>query len=80
VDAEELSVRQAHGHQVPAARRLPSEGNVAQKFGLFESDKGITSRATVIIDKAGKVAWAQNHGLGTARDDRAIIEALKKLG
>lgn len=56
------------------------KGSVADKFGLYEADKGITSRATVIVDKAGKVAWAQNHGLGTARDDNAILEALKKLG
>ena len=40
----------------------------------------ITSRATVIVDKAGKVAWAQNHGLGTPRDDNAMLDALKKLG
>jgi peroxiredoxin len=55
-------------------------GNVATKYGLFEQDKGFTSRATVIIDKSGKVAWAQNHGLGTARDDKAILAELKKLG
>lgn len=55
------------------------KGSVAETFGLFEADKGITSRATVIIDKAGKVAWAENHGLGTARDDAKILDALKKL-
>ena len=55
------------------------KGAVATKFGLFHPDKGITSRATVIVDKAGKVAFAENHGLGNARDDAKILEALKKL-
>jgi mycoredoxin-dependent peroxiredoxin len=55
------------------------KGAVAQQYGLFEADKGFTSRATVIIDKTGKVAWAENHGLGNPRDDKAILDALKKL-
>ena len=57
----------------------PPKPETAEKYGLFEADKGFTSRATVIIDKSGKVAWAENHGLGNARDDKAILEALKKL-
>lgn len=56
------------------------KGAVAEKYGLYEADKGITSRATVIVDKNGKVAWTENHGLGNARDDAKILEALKKLG
>jgi mycoredoxin-dependent peroxiredoxin len=56
------------------------KGAVADKYGLYEADKGITSRATVIVDKNGKVAWTENHGLGNARDDAKILEALKKLG
>lgn len=55
------------------------KGSVAEKYGLFEKDKGITSRATVIVDKSGKVAWVENHGLGNARDDAKILEALSKL-
>jgi peroxiredoxin len=55
------------------------KGAVAKQYGLYEEDKGITSRATVVVDKAGKVAWAQKHGLGEPRDDAAILDALKKL-
>ncbi len=55
------------------------KGAMADTYGLYEADKGITSRATVIVDKAGKVAWVQNLGLGTARDDHAILDALKQL-
>ena len=56
------------------------KGAVADKYGLYHADKGITGRATVIVDKAGKVAWTEDHGLGTARDDAKILAALAKLG
>lgn len=55
------------------------KGAVASQYGLYEADKGITSRATVIVDKSGKVAWTEDHGLGNPRDDAKILEALKKL-
>jgi peroxiredoxin len=54
-------------------------GAAADKFGFYEADKGITSRATVIVDKHGKVAYAKNHGLGTPRNDEEILAELKKL-
>jgi len=53
---------------------------VAPQSGLYEADKGMTSRATVIVGKDGKVAWTENHGLGNPRDDAKILEALKNLG
>ncbi|MBN9165445.1 MAG: redoxin domain-containing protein [Myxococcales bacterium] len=91
VDAQVLgvSVDSACTHQAfakslglsyPLLADFHPKGSVAEKYGLYEAEKGITSRATVIVDKNGKVAWAANHGLGTARDDNAIIDALKKLG
>ena len=68
------------GIDYPLLADFHPKGSVAQKYGLYEAERGFTSRATVIIDKDGKVAWAENHGLGNARDDQAILEALKKLG
>jgi len=68
------------GITYPLVADFHPKGAMATQYGLFEADKGFTSRATVIVDKAGKVAWAENHGLGTQRDDKAIVEALKKLG
>ena len=55
------------------------KGAVAKKYGLFEEERGFTSRATVIVDKAGKVVFAQNHGVPNARDDKAILAELAKL-
>jgi len=68
------------GISYPLLADFHPKGAIAEKYGLYEADKGITSRATVIVDKNGKVAWTENHGLGNARDDAKIIDALKKLG
>lgn len=68
------------GINYPLLADFHPKGAMADKYGLYEADKGITARATVIVDKAGKVAYVENHGLGNARDDKKIIEALKKLG
>lgn len=54
------------------------KGDVAAKYDLYNADKGITKRATVIVDKAGKVAWAQEHS--EQRDDAVILAQLAKLG
>ena len=55
-----------------------SKGGVAEQFGLFNAERGVTKRATVIIDKAGKVAWAAEHS--EQRDDKLILAELAKLG
>jgi peroxiredoxin len=53
------------------------KGAVAKSYGLYNEGAGITKRATVLIDKNGKVAWVQEHD--KARSDEEIIEQLKKL-
>ena len=55
-------------------------GDVAAQYGLFLAEKGITARATVIVDKAGKVAWVKEQQIPEARDNKAILEELRKLG
>jgi peroxiredoxin len=67
------------GFDYPLLADFEPKGAIAKKYGLYEEDKGFTSRATVIIDKAGKVAWTQKHELGAQRDDAAILAALAKL-
>ena len=68
------------GIDYPLLADFHPKGAVATQYGLFQADKGFTSRATVIIDDQGKVAFTQEHGLGEARNDETILEALKKLG
>ena len=55
------------------------KGAVAEKYGVYVAERGVTARATVIVDRSGKVAWTEDHGPGNVRDDAKILEALKKL-
>ncbi len=53
--------------------------DVVKKYGLYFEPLNCGKRATVIIDKNGKVAYAKVQEIKTARDDKDILEALKKL-
>ncbi|MGO9839421.1 MAG: redoxin domain-containing protein [Polyangiaceae bacterium] len=64
----------------PLLADFQPRGEVATKYGLYLADKGITSRATVIIGKNGKVAWVKEEQIPQARDNKKIIEELRKLG
>ena len=63
----------------PLLADFQPRGDVATKYGLYLADKGITSRATVIIGKNGKIAWVKEEELPQARDNKKIIEELRKL-
>jgi peroxiredoxin len=52
------------------------KGAVAKAYGLYMEDKGITKRATVVIDKSGKVSWVKEHS--EQRDNKELLEAIKK--
>ena len=64
----------------PLLADFQPRGAVAEKYGLYLADKGITARATVIIDKAGKVTWFKQQEIPEARDNKVILEELRKLG
>jgi peroxiredoxin len=64
----------------PLLADFQPRGEVAAKYGLFLADKGITARATVIVDKNGKVAWFKQQEIPQARDNKVILEELRKLG
>lgn len=54
-------------------------GTVSSTFGMFLADKHITKRATVVIDKDGKVRYKKVQEILTARDNNDILNALKDL-
>jgi peroxiredoxin len=53
--------------------------DVVKQYGLYFEPLNCGKRATVIVDKNGKVAYAKVQEIKTARDDKEILEALKKL-
>jgi peroxiredoxin len=68
------------GLTYPLLADFQPRGEVASKYGLFLADKGITARATVIVDKNGKVAWVKEQAIPEARDNKQILAELAKLG
>jgi len=52
---------------------------VAKSYGLYFEPLNCAKRATVIVDKNGKVAYVKVQEIKTARDDKEILAALKKL-
>jgi mycoredoxin-dependent peroxiredoxin len=69
----------AQGISFPLLADFEPKGAVASQYGVYEADKGFTSRATILIDREGKVAYVKNHGLGTPRSNAEILAELAKL-
>jgi peroxiredoxin len=54
-------------------------GAMAEKYGMFLADKGITGRAIVIVNKDGKVAWVHNYDIPVVPDLKEVAAALQKV-
>jgi mycoredoxin-dependent peroxiredoxin len=54
-------------------------GAVAQAYGVFDEAKGLATRGTFIIDKAGVVRWKVVHPIPQARDIADYRKALASL-
>ncbi len=67
------------GIQYPLLADFNPRGAVADKFGIYMSDKGITGRAIAIIDRAGKIGWFKQYDIPTVPDINEVAEALAKV-
>lgn len=67
------------GINYPLLADFHPRGAVADKFGMYLADKGITGRAIVIIDKNGKVSWMKNYDIPVAPDIKEVSAALAKV-
>src|SRR4051794_22165522 len=65
------------GLTFPLLADFHPKGAVASAYGLYMADKGITKRATVVIDKNGNVAWIKEHN--EQRDNKELLEAIKRV-
>jgi peroxiredoxin len=70
--AEKLGIR------YPLLADFHPRGAVASQFGLYLADKGITNRATVIVDKHGVVRYVQVYDIPTQRSNADLVAELKK--
>jgi peroxiredoxin len=69
----------AQGVAFPLLADFEPKGAVARAYGLYEEGRGFAKRATVIVDRAGKVAYVADHGLGTPRQNGDLLAALAAL-
>jgi|SRR3990172_3523075 len=53
-------------------------GKVAQLYGVFNEDEGISERANIVVDETGKVIFVKVYPIGQLPDIEEIIEVLKK--
>jgi mycoredoxin-dependent peroxiredoxin len=67
------------GIHYPLLADFHPRGAVAEKFGVYLADKGITGRAIAIVDKDGKVAWFKNYDIPVVPDMKEVSEALAKV-
>jgi len=54
-------------------------GAMAEKYGVFLADKGITGRAIVIVNKNGKIAWIRNYDIPVVPDLKEVAAALQNV-
>jgi peroxiredoxin len=83
-----LSVDSAWSHKAfaekmgityPLLADFQPRGAVAEKYGVYLADKGITGRAIAIVDRGGKIAWIKNYDIPTVPDVKEVSEALANV-
>jgi len=67
------------GIRYPLLADFQPRGAVAEKFGVYLADKGITGRAITIVDKHGKIAWMKNYDIPAVPDIKEVSQALAKV-
>ena len=71
---------EAEGYEFPLLADFWPHGAVAQEYGVFNEAVGAAERGTFIIDKDGKVVYAEHNGLGEARTLDDWKAALSQIG
>jgi len=54
-------------------------GAMAEKYGVFLADKGITGRALVIVNRDGKIAWTKDYDIPVVPDLIEVAAALQQV-
>jgi len=63
----------------PLLADFEPKGAVAQKYGVYRANDGITERALFVIDKNGVVAWSYCSPIAVNPGADGILEALEAL-
>ena len=79
VPSHKAWTQQMGGIPYPVLADFYPHGDVAKKYGVLK-EQGFSERALFIVDKQGKVRFAQVHDLKMQPDNNIVITELKKLG
>jgi mycoredoxin-dependent peroxiredoxin len=55
------------------------KGAMSEKYGMYLSDKGITGRSIIIVNKQGNVAWKKDYEILTVPDVKEVAAALSQV-
>jgi mycoredoxin-dependent peroxiredoxin len=55
------------------------KGAMSDKYGVYLSDKGITGRSIIIVNKDGNVAWRKDYEILTVPDVKEVATALSNV-
>ena len=80
VPVHRIWAEQLGGIDYPVLADFWPHGEVAQLYGVFDSERGIAIRGTFIIDKDGVVRWKVVNPTPQARDLTEYSKALAALG
>ena len=67
------------GISYPLLADFQPRGAMADKYGVYLPDKGITGRAIAIVNKAGNVAWFKQYDIPTVPDLKEVAAALQTV-
>lgn len=67
------------GIHYPLLADFHPRGAVANKFGVYLEDRGITGRAIAIINKQGKVAWFKQYDIPVVPEIQEVAQALANV-
>ncbi len=68
------------GVKYPLLADFNPKGEIGKKYGVYLEDKGIESRTTVIVDKAGIVRWVKANEIPVVPETKEMLAELAKLG
>jgi peroxiredoxin (alkyl hydroperoxide reductase subunit C) len=64
------------GFDFPLLSDFWPHGAISRAYGVFNDDHGMAVRGTFLVDKAGKVRFAEINGAGEPRDQSAWLNAV----
>ncbi|HET9899318.1 MAG TPA: peroxiredoxin [Streptosporangiaceae bacterium] len=67
------------GYQFGLLSDFWPHGEVAKAYGVFDDERGIATRGTFVIDKAGVIRWKVVNAIPQARDLAEYKKALAEL-